>query len=119
MIRAKKKYHRSHSKISMEEAEKIAIRLKNGEYGYVIAKEYEVSTQSIVRIRNRFAKKTKSIRYPKSFREEVISQKENLTISELAKKYNLQYMTVYRWVKGIHKIKYERKIRTNWRVPGR
>ncbi|WP_319502542.1 helix-turn-helix domain-containing protein [uncultured Draconibacterium sp.] len=47
---------RGSSKISAEEAEAIALRLKNGDTGRSIAAEYQVSEMAITRIRKRYLK---------------------------------------------------------------
>lgn len=51
---------RGSSKISADEASAIAGRLKNGEFGSSIAKEYGVSEMAITRIKKRYLNETKS-----------------------------------------------------------
>ena len=60
LLNKKNKDFRGSSKISSEEAIKIADRLKNGEIGRRIADEYGVSEMTITRIKKRYIEKYNS-----------------------------------------------------------
>ncbi|MCW3806010.1 HNH endonuclease [Plebeiibacterium marinum] len=95
---AKSLHVRGSSTISYEEAIKIADRLDKGELAKVIAKEYNVSEMSIVRIRKRYCKaKTKAIRYPKEIKENILKLCQHHEPVNIAKITNIPYHTVWRW----------------------
>ncbi len=94
------KEYRGHSKISYEEALKIAERLDNGELAKVICKEYDVSEMSIARIRKRYCKqKAKSVRYPKEIKDNILRLCEKYDPAQVAQITNIPYHTVWRWHK--------------------
>ncbi|MCW3785882.1 HNH endonuclease [Plebeiibacterium sediminum] len=89
---------RGSSTISYEDALKIAERLDNGELAKIIAKEFNVSEMSIVRIRKRYCKtKTKAIRYPKEIKMNILKLCEHHDPVQVAKITNIPYHTVWRW----------------------
>ncbi len=89
---------RGSSTISYEDAVKIAERLDNGELAKTIAKEFNVSEMSIVRIRKRYCKnKAKAIRYPKEIKMNILKLCQNHDPVQVAKITNIPYHTVWRW----------------------
>ena len=91
------------SKISHEEAVKIAQRLENGEFATNICREYNVSEMSIARIRKRYLKQSASKRYPSEVKETVLRLLEKHRPHELVEITGLNYNTLYRWEKEISK----------------
>lgn len=99
---AKTKEFRGRSKISYEEAVKIAKRLDNGEHASDICKEYGVSNMSIIRIRKRYSeRKSISPRYEKEIKEVVLKFSETKSIKEISDITGLKYRTVYNWIKKV------------------
>lgn len=95
---------RGHSTISYDDALLIAKRLDNGEFAKDICQEYGVSEMSIARIRKRYCtQKTKSIRYPKEIKSNVLRLCEKHDPAHVAKITNIPYHTVWRWVKKAEK----------------
>lgn len=93
--------YRGSSKISYEEAIKIARRLDNGEAANSICKEYGVSEMSIIRIRKRYCKnKIASPRYSKDIKNTVIKLREKHSPKRIAEITGIRYETVLRWCKS-------------------
>jgi transposase len=98
--------YRGSSTISYDEAIKIAKRLDDGETARSIAKEYNVSEMSIIRIRKRYCnKKVASPRYSKDVKSTVLQLLEKYSLKEVAKITGLRYETVRRWEKSSTKKK--------------
>jgi transposase len=96
------KKYRGSSSISYDEAIKIAERLDKGETARSIAKEYNVSEMSIIRIRKRYCKKkVASPRYSKDVKSTVLQLLEKYSLKEVAKITGLRYETVRRWEKSV------------------
>lgn len=90
--------YRGSSKISYEEAIKVAERLDNGETAVAIAKEFNVSEMSIIRIRKRYCKKKiASPRYSKEIKETVLRLLLDHERKDVAKITGIRYETVRRW----------------------
>lgn len=99
-VDAKKLEYRGSSKISYEEALKIAERLDNGETARAICKEYDVSEMSIIRIRKRYCKnKVASPRYPKEIKNVVIQLNEKHSYRKISEITGIRYETVLKWCK--------------------
>jgi len=93
--------YRGSSKISHEEALKIAKRLDNGEFAKDICKEYGVSEMSIARIRKRYCSaKNASPRYNNEIKATVFKLAQKYSAPEIATITGLKYHTVYRWLKN-------------------
>ena len=95
--------YRGSSKISHEEALKIAKRLENGEYAKDICLEYNVSEMSIARIRKRYLKQPASIRYPSGVKKTAMRLLEKHQPHELVEITGIKYHTLYRWKKELVK----------------
>lgn len=100
---SKSSSYRGSSKISHEEAIKIAKRLENGEFASDICREFNVSDMSIARIRKRYLKESASKRYPSEVKEIVLRLLEKHRPHELVEITGLKYNTLYRWEKEISK----------------
>ncbi len=91
---------RKTSKISKDEAMKIAQRLDSGEVAKDIAKEYGVSDMSITRIRQRYCKKKVSSRkYGYEIKHMVadLFKANKYTKKQIAQMTGITYETIYRW----------------------
>ncbi len=96
--------YRGTSKISGEEAVKIAKRLDNGEKAKVICKEYGVSEMSIARIRKRYCKKkSASPRYGDDVKEMVKRLLEYHRPIDVARSTGIRYETILKWSKKYKK----------------
>jgi transposase len=92
--------YRGASTISYEDAVKIAQRLDNGETARAIAREFNVSEMSIIRIRKRYCqKKVASIRYPQEVKKTVIQLNANHSYKRIAEITGISYETVLKWCK--------------------
>ncbi len=92
--------YRGSSKISYEEAIRIANRLDNGEPANAICKEYDVSEMSIIRIRKRYCKnKVASPRYSKDIKNTVVKLREKHSPKKISEITGIRYETVLRWCK--------------------
>lgn len=87
------------SKIPWKDTYIIANRLDNGEYAKDIAKEYNTSEMSIIRIRKRYCKnKVASPRYSEKTKHQVFEMlKSGKTAKETSQVFGMRYETVYRW----------------------
>jgi len=93
--------YRGSSTISHDDAVKIAERLDNGETARAIAKEFQVSEMSIIRIRKRYCKnKVASIRYPQEIKNTVIQLNANHSCKRIAEITGIRYETVMKWCKA-------------------
>ncbi len=100
--------YRGSSKISYEEALKIAARLDEGETARAICKEYDVSEMSIIRIRKRYCKnKIASPRYPKEIKNVVIQLNEKHSYRRISEITGIRYETVIKWCKKNEVVKQE------------
>jgi len=95
--------YRGNSKISHDEALKIAKRLEKGELASKICREYNVSDMSIARIRKRYLKQSASTKYPPEVKEVVLRLLETRQPHELVQATGLKYHTLYRWKKELSK----------------
>ncbi len=98
--------YRGGSKISYEEAIRIAQRLDNGETANTISKEYGVSEMSIIRIRKRYCKnKVASPRYSNDIKSTVVKLREKHPPKRISEITGIRYETVLRWCKQVEKTK--------------
>jgi Mor family transcriptional regulator len=93
--------YRGASSISYDDAIKIAHRLDNGETARAIAKEFNVSEMSIIRIRKRYCQnKVISKRYSIEVKNTVIQLNANHTYKRIAEITGIRYETVLKWCKN-------------------
>ncbi|MBN1117105.1 MAG: helix-turn-helix domain-containing protein [Bacteroidales bacterium] len=93
--------YRGSSTISYDEAIKVAARLDNGETARNIAKEYDVSEMSIIRIRKRYCKnKVASPRYSNDVKKIVVQLKQKHSYKRVAEITGIRYETVIKWCKN-------------------
>ncbi|MBN2486453.1 MAG: helix-turn-helix domain-containing protein [Bacteroidales bacterium] len=92
--------YRGSSSISYTDALKIADRLDNGETARAIAKEFNVSEMSIIRIRKRYCQnKVASVRYPKEIKDTVVQLNEKHSYRHISEVTGIRYETVLKWCK--------------------
>ncbi|TRX72232.1 HNH endonuclease [Carboxylicivirga sp. M1479] len=92
--------YRGTSKLSGDDAVKIAARLDGGETAKVLSAEYGVSEMSIARIRKRYCKqKSASPRYSQEHKEMVRKLLMKFRPVEVAKSTGIRYETILKWKK--------------------
>ncbi len=92
--------YRGSSKISYDEALKIAARLDAGVTARAICKEYDVSEMSIIRIRKRYCKnKVASPRYPTEIKNVVRQLHQKHSYKKISEITGIRYETVIKWCK--------------------